>query len=284
MAARTLAEDRWQRDVTTQALFPAPVRARARVVAQGRGVLSGVAVAEATARRARLRVRRLAREGAIVRPGVAVLELSGDLRALLAVERSMLNFLMHLSGVATATRAAVRAASGARPPLAIYATRKTLPGLRDLEKGAVEHGGGHAHRRDLSDQILVKNNHLAFVSIPEAVRRARARAGTHRSVQIEVRSSAQALAAARAGAESLLIDNLSPGAARRIVRSLQRAGLRSGRWIELSGGLTARNLRAYRSVGANAASLGGLTHSAPALPFHLVLARDARSHAARRAA
>ena len=178
---------------------------------------------------------------------------------------------MHASGVATETRRAVEGTRGARRPLEVWATRKTLPGLRDLEKAAVVHGGGRPHRRDLSDAVLIKNNHLALVPLSEAVARARARSRPGEPVEVEVRSAAQAVRAARAGANALLLDNLSPRTARQVVRSLERAGLRRGCWVELSGGITPGGVPRYRSVGADAVSLGGLTHSAPALPFHLLL-------------
>jgi nicotinate-nucleotide pyrophosphorylase (carboxylating) len=200
-----------------------------------------------------------------------VLRLRGDAQRILAAERTVLNFLMHASGVATATHRAVEGARGARHPLEVWATRKTLPGLRDLEKAAVVHGGGRPHRRDLSDAVLIKNNHLAVVPLSRAVARARTRARPGERVEVEVRSAREAVAAARAGADALLLDNLSPRQARAIVQSLEREGLRRGRWIELSGGITPERVSRYRLVGADAVSLGGITHSAPALPFHLTL-------------
>ena len=271
LARRALAEDRASRDRTTRFVLDRPAVAEGRVVAQGSGVLSGVGAARAVARAQGLVVTSALRDGSRVRPGTVVLRLRGDVRRILSAERTLLNFLMHASGVATETRRAVDAARGARRPLEVWATRKTLPGLRDLEKAAVVHGGGRPHRRDLSDAVLIKNNHLAVVPLAEAVVRARARARAGERVQVEVRSRTEAVAAARAGADALLLDNLSPRGARAVVRSLERAGLRRGRWVELSGGITPDRVAAYRSVGADAVSLGGITHSAPALPFHLVL-------------
>jgi len=266
-----LAEDRVDADVTTIALFPRRVPATAHVVAQARGVVSGMPVATAVARAAHLRVSAARRDGDRVTAGTKVLTLHGDVRRILGVERTMLNFLMHLSGVATATRRAVDRAGRGPRALEVLATRKTLPGLRDLEKGAVADGGGHPHRRDLADLVLVKNNHLAFVPVPEAVRRARGSVGAHRAVQVEVRTIHEALDAARAGADALLLDNRTPAQVRAIVRALESAGLRRRVRIEISGGLTAASLPRYRRTGADAASLGSLTHSAPALPFHLVV-------------
>ncbi len=265
------AEDRAGRDRTSRAVLPPGARARARLVAQAGGILSGGAAAAAVAVRAGLDPRRCRPDGAAVRPGTVVLTVEGPAAAILAAERSMLNLLMHASGVATATRDAVRAARGAGRPLEVWATRKTLPGLRDLEKAAVVHGGGRPHRRDLSDGLLIKTTHTAFVPVAEAVRRARRAARPGEPVEVEVRSAAEALAAARAGADALLIDNAGPAAARAIVRALAAAGLRRGRWIELSGGITPRTVGRYRRVGADAVSLGALTHSARALPFPLVV-------------
>jgi nicotinate-nucleotide pyrophosphorylase (carboxylating) len=230
-----------------------------------------MAAAAATARALGLTVVAAARDGSRVRPGTVVLRLRGDGRRLLAAERTLLNFLMHASGVATATRRAVDRARGTPRRLEVWATRKTLPGLRDLEKAAVVHGGGRPHRRDLSDAILIKNNHLQLVPLPEALRRALAAADPGDRVQVEVRTVGEALRAARAGAPALLVDNASPARARAVVRALERAGLRRGRWVEVSGGITPETVGRYRSVGADAVSLGSLTHSAPALPFHLTL-------------
>ena len=275
LVRRALAEDRAARDRTTRLLLSRAVPAVGTVRAQAEGILSGMAAVRAIARELDFRIATALPDGSRVRPGTVVARLEGDARRILAGERTILNFLMHASGVASATGRAVAAARGARRPLEVWATRKTLPGLRDLEKAAVVDGGGRPHRRDLSDAILVKNNHLALLARAEAVRRVVAGARSGERVEVEVRSVAEALDAARAGAPMLLLDNTAPSEARRIVRALERAGLRRGRWIELSGGLTAANLGRYRAVGADAASLGTLTHSAPAVPFHLTL-RPAR--------
>ena len=271
LAASALAEDRARADRTTRAVVPRPTPARARVIAEARGTLSGMVAARAVARAAGLHVESAARDGRAVRAGAVVLRLSGDARAILASERTLLNLLMHASGVATATRRAVDGARGARRPLEVWATRKTLPGLRDLEKAAVVHGGGRPHRRDLADALLVKNNHLALVPLGEAVRRARGRARPRERVEVEVRSARDAVAAARAGADAILIDNAGPARSRRVVAALESAGLRRGLWVELSGGIEPETVRDYRRVGADAVSLGSITHSARALPFHLRL-------------
>jgi len=266
-----LAEDRVARDRTTRAVLPRPVPAEGLVLAQRRGIVSGGRAAALAARSVGLRVARALPDGTAVRPGTVVLVVRGDARTILRVERTVLNLLMHASGVASATARAVRAAGRGPRALRVLATRKTLPGLRDLEKEAVVHGGGLPHRRDLSEGILVKSNHLALVRVEEAVARARRHARPREPVEVEVRTVPEALRAARAGADVLLVDNAPPRRARAIARALVAAGLRSRLSLELSGGITAENLARYRSVGADAASLGSLTHSAPALPFHLRL-------------
>jgi nicotinate-nucleotide pyrophosphorylase (carboxylating) len=271
LARVALAEDRSRADRTSRAVVPFPARARADVLAQAAGVLSGAEAASAVAVAAGVRVRRRLRDGRPLRRGQVVLSLEGEARRVLAAERTVLNLLMHASGIATLTARAVRAVRGSRPRLEVWATRKTLPGLRDLEKAAVVHGGGRPHRRDLSDALLLKSNHLAFASFETALARLRRHARPGERIEVEVRTRSEAIRAARAGAGALLIDNASPAHARAIVNALVAAGLRRGRWVELSGGITPENVHRYRRVGADAVSLGALTHSAPALPFHLRL-------------
>ncbi|MGI0068197.1 MAG: carboxylating nicotinate-nucleotide diphosphorylase [Thermoplasmata archaeon] len=269
--AAALDEDRFRDDRTAKALGIGSIPVEGRVVAQRSGVLSGMSAAREVARRAGLSIVRARADGSPVRPGTEVLRLRGRARPMLGAERTLLNYLMHLSGVATATAKAVAAGRRAHPPLEVWGTRKTLPGLRDLEKAAIIDGGGRPHRRDLSDAILVKNNHLALIPLSRALARLpRARASAAR-LEVEVRSAREAIAVARAGVRGILIDNATPKRARAIVRALDRAGLRRQVFIELSGGITPQRVGRYRSAGADAASIGSLTHSAAALPFHLEL-------------
>ncbi len=269
--ASALDEDRFRDDRTTRALGIGAVPVEGRVIAQARGVLSGMSAAREVARRAGLAVVRARADGSAVRPGTEVLRLRGRARAILGAERTLLNYLMHLSGVATATARAVAAGRRARPPLEVWGTRKTLPGLRDLEKKAIVDGGGRPHRRDLSDAILVKNTHLALLPLPRALARLPLAHDSAMRVEVEVRTAREAIAVARAGVRAILIDNASPNTARAIVRALDRAGLRRGVFIELSGGITPERVGRYRRVGADAVSIGALSHSAAALPFHLEL-------------
>ncbi len=265
----SLEEDRFRADRTTTLVLPRPVRAEAHVCAQAAGRLSGIAPARACARVAGLWVVSSLPDGSRLRPGTEVMVLRGDARRMLGVERTLLNYLMHLSGIATGTAYAVEQVRDAPHPPEIWATRKTTPGLRDLEKAAVVHGGGHTHRRDLSDAVLVKNNHLAFVRLDRVLARIGSARGRKLPIEVEVRTAREALAVARAGVSRVLIDNAGPARSRAIVRTLERAGLRAGRWVELSGGITPQNAGRYARAGADALSLGALTHSAAALPFHM---------------
>ncbi|MCI4345837.1 MAG: carboxylating nicotinate-nucleotide diphosphorylase [Thermoplasmata archaeon] len=269
LVRRALEEDRAREDLTSRLLLPSSLRVRATVSAQATGVLAGLGPAAETARQLGLSYRVLLREGSRLRSGTEVLELEGRARAMLSAERTLLNFLMHLSGVATATARAVARARTARRGFRVRGTRKTTPGLRELEKAAIEAGGGEPHRADLASAVLVKNNHLALLSVEEAVQRARA--GGVGPIQVEVRTYPIAVRAIRAGADSLLLDNASPAAARKLLHRLRSArGLRRVP-VELSGGITEERIGAFARTGAEAASLGSLTHSAQALPFHLTV-------------
>lgn len=275
-ARAALAEDRARRDITGAAFVPAAARGRAFLVARAPGVLAGLPLSQAVFREMdrRVRVRPLVREGARVRPGQRVLEARGPLRSLLSAERSALNFLTHLSGVATQTRQFVDAA-GRRGP-AVLETRKTLPGLRDLQKYAVRLGGGTNHRRDLADAFLIKENHLSFYrSAPvraELIRRVARARGSGRLVEMEARDRAEVLWALEAGADIVLLDNMPraglPGAVRWIRRWCAARG-RKAPFLEVSGGVTLAAMPALARAGVDRVSVGRLTHSAPALDFNM---------------
>ena len=269
---RFLYEDRFPHDITSMATLPPQLSVRARLVCQGKGVLSGVEAASSLARSAGLRAVPHLPDGHAISPGQAILSLDGPARTVLAVERTLLNLLMHLSGVATATHTLGEAARQANPQFRVAATRKTLPGLRDLEKAAVVHGGGEPHRRDLSDAILVKGTHARLVGFRSAVAAATQYARRHRvPCMVEVHSVREAVEARRVGVERLLLDNLTPAKVREIHRTLERLSLREGVELEATGSITRKNIAAYARSGADLASSGSITHSASAIPFHLVI-------------
>ncbi len=263
-----LREDLGRGDVTSEALLAPDAWAEGGVVARGAGVLAGGAEACRLFELAGATARARLTEGEEFAPARTVLEVSGPARAVLGAERVALNLLAHLSGIATSTRRAVAAVRGTGARIA--ATRKTLPGLRAPAKRAVAAGGGDPHRFDLGDAVLIKDNHLRLVgSVGEAVARARCAASFVHRIEVEVEEVAQAVEAARAGAEILLLDNMTPERVRATVAELERQGLRDGVVIEASGGITPETARGYAQAGADVISIGGLTLSAPAVDFSL---------------
>ena len=264
--AAWLAEDGTEADLTTQAVVDPEARARARVVAKAELVVAGVGAACA-ALGDEVMVLERAADGQRVKPGETVLVVEGQAHVLLTRERLALNLLLHLSGIATLTDQVVAAVHAIDPTCQVLATRKTTPGLRALEHAAVVAGGGRPHRRDLSAAILIKENHLAFTTIEEAVAAAR-EASPDAFLMVEAESPEEGLAAARAGADGVLFDELEPDAfadAAELVRHL-----RPGIVIEASGGLHLGNVAAYAAA-ADRVSLGCLTHSAPAADLSLEL-------------
>jgi len=259
LVERALAEDLGPGDATSQAVLPAEAKAEAVIEARQELVVCGLAVAEAVFRLLDPGVRFHAErsDGERVASGRVLASLSGRVRSLLAGERTALNFLGRLCGVATLTRRYVEAVSGTRAR--IVDTRKTVPGWRVLDKYAVAVGGGLNHRMGLFDALLVKDNHAAAAGgVAAATRAARAHAAPHLHLQVEVESAEDARAAAAAGADSLLLDNLAPDAMRRIVEALgERLPL------EASGGVSLENVRRVAETGVQRISIGALTHSAP---------------------
>ena len=272
LVARALAEDVGAGDVTSEATVPARARARARIVQKAPGVAFGfAAVAEAMGQCGVEHVDNLVVEGQW-RDGVPadVVIASGPARALLAAERTALNFLGHLSGVATLTARYVEAVAGTRA--AILDTRKTTPGLRTLEKAAVAAGGGRNHRIGLYDAFLIKENHIALAGgIARAVHAAR---GAHPElpVEVEVRDLDETAYALGTGADRLLLDNMDLETMRAAVALRDRqAGGGGGPTLEASGGVDLETVRAIAETGVDFVSFGALTHSAPNLDFSLLL-------------
>ncbi len=262
-----LAEDVGDGDVTSAATVDAGARARATITQKAPGVISGLEIAAGVFRRLDPAADiQLGPEGMWRQSGV-VLVVEGDARALLTAERTALNFLGRLSGIATLTARVVSAVRGAGGTAQILDTRKTTPGLRRLEKAAVAHGGGVNHRAGLYDAILIKENHSALAGgIGEAVRRARA-ARPDLSLTVEVRDESEIDEALAAGAPRLLLDNMTPVEVRDAVA---RVGGRAE--IEVSGGVTPESILVYATIdGVDYVSMGALTHSAPTLDLSLSL-------------
>jgi nicotinate-nucleotide pyrophosphorylase (carboxylating) len=264
VVARALAEDLLPMGDLTAALIDENAAGDAALVARERGVLAGAACVEETYRQlgGAVKVSWRVGEGGAFGAGDVLGELCGPLATVLTGERTALNFLRHLSGVASLTRQFV---SVARGRITVLDTRKTTPGLRALEKAAVRAGGGRNHRASLSDAVLIKDNHLGGISIEEAVSRAK-RMWPGRMVEVECDRIDQVRIAVGAGATMVLLDNMSPDDVRACVREVAGRCL-----VEVSGNITLDNVGSYADTGADYVSSGALTHSAPQIDIGLDL-------------
>jgi nicotinate-nucleotide pyrophosphorylase (carboxylating) len=271
LVERALAEDLGPGDVTSEAVIPADAKDEAVIEARAGLVVCGLPVVRAVFREVdpELRFTAECAEGERAEPGQALAIVEGTTRSILSAERTALNFLGRLCGVASLTHRYVEAVVGTRAR--IVDTRKTLPGWRVLDKYAVAAGGGLNHRMGLFDALLVKDNHVAAAGgVAEATRAARAGAPPHLHLQVEVESLADARAAADAGADSLLLDNRTPAELAEIV-----AALGDRLTLEASGGITLANVAEVARTGVHRISIGALTHSAPAADVALEMRRPA---------
>jgi nicotinate-nucleotide pyrophosphorylase (carboxylating) len=265
LIALALEEDLGRGDVTSEAIFSAADAASGQIVAKETLVLAGVAVAAAVFARVDRETRFIARaaDGKRLDKGEIVAVVEGRTRGLLGAERTALNFLQRLSGVATLTRRFVDAVAGTRA--IICDTRKTAPGWRALDKQAVLAGGGANHRADLAAGVLIKDNHVAAAgSVKAAVERARARAPHSLRIEVEVTELLQIDEALGAGAEVILLDNFDPPHVARAVKQIAGRAL-----VEVSGGINLDTVRAFAEAGPDRISVGALTHSARAVDLSL---------------
>lgn len=266
LIALALAEDLAQGDVTSDSVIPPTLAARAEVLVKAPGVLAGLDVAKAVCAAVdkALAWQALASDGQPIAPGTVVATIAGPARSILAAERTLLNFVQRLSGIATLTARYVAAIEGTGARL--VDTRKTTPGWRALEKAAVRAGGGHNHRFNLGDGVLIKDNHLALAGqdIAGAVAAARANAPHTLRVEVEVESLAGVRAALAAGVDIILLDNMPLDMLREAV------GIATGKaLLEASGGITLDRIRSVAETGVDLISCGAVTHSATALDISL---------------
>ena len=266
-----LEEDLGQGDVTTSALFSKPVPARATIVTQQPLIVAGMTAAVQTFLMVdpSLTVTIVRHDGEPAKNGEPILHVAGDGRSILQAERVALNFLQHLSGIATFTHRFCKAVKGYKAR--ILDTRKTLPGWRALQKWAVLLGGGANHRMSLSDGILVKDNHLALLrpgkqAVRSACRLARASTTGSMPIIVEAESLSEVRQALAGKADIILLDNMTPAMVRRSVTLINGRAT-----VEVSGGITLKNVRRMAAAGADRISIGALTHSAPAVSLSLVM-------------
>jgi nicotinate-nucleotide pyrophosphorylase (carboxylating) len=270
LAGDFLAEDVGRGDITTEAVVLPGVRARGRFIAKQDLIVAGLEVADAVfaVLDSSVEIEAFVTDGDRVRAGEVFARVEGPAEVLLMAERTALNLLQHLSGIATLTRAFVEAVAGTRAQ--IVDTRKTLPGLRQLQKYAVLVGGGRNHRFGLDDGVLIKDNHIALAgSVRTAIERARRHAGHMHKIEVEVSTMDDLREAIEARADIILLDNMSPEMVHEAVRLIRERA--PDVLVEASGGITLENVRAYAEAGVDFISIGALTHSAPAADISLKL-------------
>jgi nicotinate-nucleotide pyrophosphorylase (carboxylating) len=253
-------------DITTESIISGETTADAVITAKEEGVVAGLEEAALLLEHFGLGHTILKRDGERVKKWEIVVEIKGNLRVILKIERLILNIISRMSGIATLT-SELSAICGARG-VQVMGTRKTTPGFRKFEKKAIRIGGGLPHRTGLFDGVIIKDNHLSGMEIKEAVKRARLN-NPGKRIEVEVSSLEDAAEAIKAGSEIIMIDNLSPDEARAQIEALQEQGLRRAVEIELSGGINPNNIKAYARIGADRISLGALTTDAKWLDFSL---------------
>jgi nicotinate-nucleotide pyrophosphorylase (carboxylating) len=273
---KLLAEDVGQGDVTSAAIVPSECTAEAKVIAKAEGIVAGIEEAAVLAETLGLEVETTVADGEEVKSGQTIMQLTGDGRTVLTVERTLLNLLSRMSGIATATRRLTEKLRKARLKTRVAATRKSAPGLLYFDKKAVLVGGGDPHRLHLDDMVLIKDNHIVLAgSLENAVKCAKKNASFSKKIEVEVTKPADALKAADLGADIILLDNFSPNQIKEAVALLKKAGFFGKVLLEASGGITEENLLDYASSGVDLISLGELTHSVKALDISLEIVKAA---------
>jgi len=255
---RFLEEDAPFGDVTSEAVIPEDLEAEAVIIAKQDGIIAGLEEAKALFEHFGVKVELKAKDGDEVKKGTVVIKLEGNARKILLVERTALNIMGRMSGIATQVRRLMEKVKAVNPNVRVAGTRKTL--LKPLDKRAILLGGGESHRFSLSDAILIKDNHLALVPLEEAIKRAKA-FSIYKVVEVEVESLEDALKAAKAGADIIMLDNMTPEQIEEVLEALKREGLRERVKIEVSGGITEENIESYAKLDIDVISLGALTHS-----------------------
>jgi len=256
---RFIDEDSPFGDVTSDTVIP-EITCRAVIRAEQEGVIAGISEAQALFTHFGIAAKPGKRDGDTVIPHDIILTLAGNAKGILLVERTALNIIGRMSGIASQTRKLSKIVSGVNPRCRIAATRKTSPGFRALDKKAVLLGGGDPHRMSLSDGILIKDNHLMLVPLADAIRSART-GSAFRKIEAEVETAEDALTAAKEGADIILLDNMTPRRVRETLDALKRAGLRDQVTIELSGGIDEKTLPEYAALEVDVISMGALTHT-----------------------
>jgi nicotinate-nucleotide pyrophosphorylase (carboxylating) len=269
---RFIEEDTPFGDVTSDAVIP-DIACRAVIRAEQGGIIAGIEEAAALFTHFGIAAEPGKNDGDTVAPGDMVLILSGAAKGILLVERTALNIIGRMSGIATQTRKMADLVHAVNPACRIASTRKTCPGFRALDKKAVQLGGGDPHRMSLSDGILIKDNHLILTPLKKAIRAAK-RVSAYRKIEVEVETPSDAITAAAEGADIIMLDNMNPRQIKKALAGLEHRGLRDRVVIELSGGINETTLPDYASLGIDVISMGALTHTVKNFSVNLEILQD----------
>jgi nicotinate-nucleotide pyrophosphorylase (carboxylating) len=271
---KMLAEDLGQGDVTTSLIVPPEVTAEAEFVANSSGVAAGIEEATVLLESLKLEVDILAKDGEKIRPCQRLIRVRGNARTILSAERTILNVMSRMSGIATTTTSLVEKLRKAKLNVTVACTRKTAPGLEYFDKKAVLIGGGDTHRLHLDDMVLIKDNHIALMGDCEkAISKAKRGASFSKKIEVEVTNAEDALRAAAAGADIIMLDNFSADQARKASALLRKAHRQSRILIEVSGGINPENIVEYASTGVDIVSLGEITQSSKALDMSMQITK-----------
>jgi nicotinate-nucleotide pyrophosphorylase (carboxylating) len=267
---KMLAEDVGQGDITTALIVPADGTAEAEVIAKESGIAAGIEEAKILLESLGLKVDFSVEDGEEVKKKQILMKISGNTRTILAAERTLLNILSRMSGIATVARKIKEKLQKAGLKTRVACTRKTAPGLLYFDKKAVLIGGGDTHRLHLDDMILIKDNHIAVAgSVEKAIEKVREKVSFSKKIEVEAASIDDVLAAARAGADIIMLDNFSPKQIEASIQLLKKAGFFEKILLEASGGITVDNVTAFASTGVDIVSLGAITDSVKSLDMSL---------------
>lgn len=270
-----LIEDVGQGDVTTALIISVNSIAEAEVIARESGVIAGIEEAKILLESLGLKVKNLVADGEEVKAKNVLMKVSGDARTILSVERTVLNIISRMSGIATTTRKLTEKIRKAGLKTKVACTRKTAPGLLYFDKKAVWIGGGDTHRLHLDDMVLIKDNHIAVVgSVEKAIRMVREKVSFSKKIEVEVTKVKDVLTAVKAGADIIMLDNFSTKQIERAIRLLKKEGVYGKVLLEASGGIKTENILAYASMGVDIISLGEITHSVKALDISLEITKS----------
>ena len=265
-----LREDEGYGDITSNALIPENKIFYAKLISKDDGILAGIEIIKEMFLEYGIKIISSKNDGDKIAKGDILLELEGNARKILLLERTALNLLMRLSGVATVTNRIVSKVHEVNPKIRVAGTRKTAPALQKFDKLAIAIGGGDTHRNALDDMVLIKDNHIAVVgSVKEALRLAKENNSFSKKIEIEVESIDDAIIACENGADIVMLDNMSPELALNTLNALEEKDLRKDVLIEISGGITEENILDYAPLDVDIISLGSLTHATPSLNFSL---------------